>query len=389
MAASAFLGRGHHILTRTSDSPFKFPSQRHFCSPTPGNQDLETAQNRKRTGTVYNITWFVEPNSKKESIRPGIIAKKRDPEVMRMVQLTSEISFRLIKAADGAWTEEHERQWIKEASLTCGGGDSKSITSIQVNLTAIKKSDEVGEEPEASAYPVQTTPETDIQEYDTDTGSRFAPYATDLPLDSSIRFRPSTGIHFPKLPEDTPYTRCLTIAYSRQDCMRARTRQLNSSIFGDTGLGGFISRKAQSNWMIRHAIRDGLDIGVRDLSVEDYLEKFSWIEDGKKCFEDRKLVEDPLSLRGADNKEWELIMMKLLRLEDESESGRIMRRMMMTKTNMTSHPDRKWIMRRVGILSSAGAPENGTGKLEFWIIKQNYSSCPMMPKTSPARDSEP
>ncbi|KAL5330646.1 hypothetical protein ACEPPN_000165 [Leptodophora sp. 'Broadleaf-Isolate-01'] len=220
-------------------------------------------------------------------------------------------------------------------------------------------------------------------------GSGFAPYATDLPLDSSIRFRPSTGIHFPKLPEDTPYTRCLTIAYSRQDCMRARTRQLNSSIFGDTGLGGFISRKAQSNWMIRHAIRDGLDIGVRDLSVEDYLEKFSWIEDGKKCFEDRKLVEDPLSLRGADNKEWELIMMKLLRLEDERESGRIMRRMMMTRTNMTSHPDRKWIMRRVGILSSAGAPENGTGKLEFWIIKQNYSSCPMMPKTSPAPDSEP
>lgn len=103
-------------------------------------------QNRKRTGTVYNITWSVEPNSKKESIRPGIIAKKRDPEVMRMVQLTSEISFRLIKAADGAWTEEHERQWIKEASLTCGGGDNKSITSIQVNLTAIKKSDEVGEE---------------------------------------------------------------------------------------------------------------------------------------------------------------------------------------------------------------------------------------------------
>ncbi|KAL5330645.1 hypothetical protein ACEPPN_000164 [Leptodophora sp. 'Broadleaf-Isolate-01'] len=88
---------------------------------------------------------------------------------MRMVQLTSEISFRLIKAADGAWTEEHERQWIKEASLTCGGGDNKSITSIQVNLTAIKKSDEVGEESEASAYPVQTTPETDIQEYDTDT----------------------------------------------------------------------------------------------------------------------------------------------------------------------------------------------------------------------------
>ena len=29
---------------------------------------------------------------------------------MRMVELISEISFELVKNADGAWTEEHERQ---------------------------------------------------------------------------------------------------------------------------------------------------------------------------------------------------------------------------------------------------------------------------------------
>ena len=71
---------------------------------------LETTQNRKRVGTVYNLTWSVEPNGKDGSIRPGVIAKKRDPSVMRMVELISDISFELVKNADGAWTEEHERQ---------------------------------------------------------------------------------------------------------------------------------------------------------------------------------------------------------------------------------------------------------------------------------------
>ncbi|KAH7333168.1 hypothetical protein BKA65DRAFT_564268 [Rhexocercosporidium sp. MPI-PUGE-AT-0058] len=376
---------------------------------------LETAQNRKRVGTVYNITWSVEPNSKEGSIRPGVIAKKKDPEVMRMVQLTSEISFRLIKAADGAWTEEHEKQWIKEASLTCGGGENKSITSIQVNLTAIKKGAEMKEEADeedldlndvtedvetenfddaamhpaaADAYPVQSAKEIHNEDSNTNDselqyasveagkvimeetlkdkshvhkdshderrnfsvilflnhvsedhfvgrfnitnfrltctcipysglvftannphgGSGFAPYTANLPLESTLRFRPADGIEFPKLSKDTPFTRCLTIAYSRQDCMRARTRQVNLSVFGEKGLGGFITRKAQANWMIRHTIRDGLDIGVENPSVEDYLEKFSWVENGKKCFEDRKLVEDALSLRGTDNKEWELML---------------------------------------------------------------------------------
>lgn len=359
---------------------------------------LETAQNRKRTGTVYNITWSVEPNSKKDSIRPGILAKKKDPKVMRMVELTTAISWTLVMAADGAWTEEHERQWIKEASLTCGGGDNKSITSIQVNLTAIKTGEEAAkdgvgadsDEAEESdderrkAGPDRSTSDSQAGVKDTEDsdsveaaedlmeetlkakshvhkdghderrnfstilflnhvpedhfvgrfnitnfrltctcipysalvftannphgGSGFAPYAADLPLESPLRFKPATGINFPQLSEDTPYTRCLTIAYSRQDCMRARTRQLNPTISGDTGLGGFITRKAQSNWMIRHAIRDGLDIGVENPSTEDYLEKFSWVEHWKKCYEDRKLVEDALSLRGTDNKEWEMML---------------------------------------------------------------------------------
>jgi len=71
---------------------------------------LETKQNRKRVGTVHNLTWSVEPNGKDGSIRPGVIAKKKDSRVMRMVELISEISFELVKNADGAWTEEHERQ---------------------------------------------------------------------------------------------------------------------------------------------------------------------------------------------------------------------------------------------------------------------------------------
>ncbi|KAL2065848.1 hypothetical protein VTL71DRAFT_3518 [Oculimacula yallundae] len=367
---------------------------------------LETTQSRKRVGTVYNITWSVEPNSKEGSIRPGTVAKKRDPQVMRMVELTTEISFALVKAADGAWTEEHERQWIKEASLTCGGGENKSITSIQVNLTAIKREDELigslacgadenskiekGKQPGAASKPAQQWSAVNNQDEEivdaegakeTESieggkeimeetlkqkshvhkdshderrnfstilflnhvpddhfvgrfnitnlrltcicipysalvftannphgGSGFAPYNADLPLDCPLRFTPMPDIGFPVLPDDTPYTRCLTIAYSRQDCMRARTRQLNASIFGETALGGFITCKAQSNWMIRHAIRDGIDIGIPNPSVEDYLEKFSWIENGKKCFENPKLVEDALHLRGTDNEEWEIML---------------------------------------------------------------------------------
>ncbi|CZT01963.1 uncharacterized protein RCO7_05442 [Rhynchosporium graminicola] len=365
---------------------------------------LETTQNRKRTGTVYNITWSVEPNSKDGSIRPGIIAKKRDPEVMRMVELTTEISFALVKTADGSWTEEHERQWIKEASLTCGGGENKSITSIQVNLTAIKREDELDEDLLGEEQDISEKDEdpghggaasahqhTALNDHDTaygeseesdsikageelmeetlkqkshvhkdshderrnfstilflnhvpedhfvgrfnitnlrltctcipysalvftannpHGGSGFAPYAADLSPDSPLRFKRAIGLEFPVFPADTPFTRCLTIAYSRQDCMRARTRQLNPSIWGKTALGGFINHKAQSNWMIRHAIRDCVDIGVPNPSIQDYLAKFSWVEDGKKCFEDRKLVKEALRLRGTDNTEWE-IMLKL------------------------------------------------------------------------------
>ncbi|PVH72750.1 hypothetical protein DL98DRAFT_609658 [Cadophora sp. DSE1049] len=375
---------------------------------------LETTQNRKRVGTVYNLTWSVEPNGKDGSIRPGVIAKKKDPHVMRMVQLISEISFELVKKADGAWKEEHERQWVKEASLTCGGGENKSVTSIQVNLTAIKNLDETIDEdggersedgeskseedvdadatmtgvdpdetnsdsnfeisegynittPTSSATSTKTAEQImeetlkDKSHVHKDShderrnfscilflnhvpqdhfvgrfnitnfrltctcipfsglvfpannphgGSGFAPYGPDLPLDSPLRFTPITpaGVGFPRLSDEAPYTRCLTIAYSRQDCMRARTKQLNPSIYGDAGLGAFITRKAQANWMIRHAIRDGLDIGVANPSVDDYLKKFSWIENGVKCYEDRKLVEDAFALKGTDNKEWELML---------------------------------------------------------------------------------
>ncbi|KAH7381946.1 hypothetical protein BKA64DRAFT_764224 [Cadophora sp. MPI-SDFR-AT-0126] len=368
---------------------------------------LETTQNRKRVGTMYNLTWSVEPNGKDGSIRPGVIAKKKDPGVMRMVQLISEISFELVKKADGAWTEEHERQWVKEASLTCGGGENKSVTSIQVNLTAIEKPDgivneEDGEGTEESEggnlkqvdgdafmtgmdADAEYSDETRISNFTmaadstktTDQimeetlkakshvhkdghderrnfscilflnhvpqdhfvgrfnitnfrltctcipfsglifsannphgGSGFAPYEADLPLDSPLRFTPPppNGVEYPRLSENAPYTRCLTIAYSRQDCMRARTKQLNASIVGDTGLGAFITRKAQANWMIRHAIRDGIDIGVADPSVDDYLEKFSWVENGVNCYEDRKLVEDALALKGTDDKEWKLML---------------------------------------------------------------------------------
>lgn len=141
-------------------------------------------------------------------------------------------------------------------------------------------------------------------------GSGFAPYEADLPLDSPLRFNAvaPAGVELTRLEDDAPYTRCLTIAYSRQDCMRARTKQLNESITGDTGLGAFITRKAQANWMIRHAIRDEVDIGIANPSIEDYLEKFSWVENGVKCFEDRKLVEDALALKGTDNKEWDLML---------------------------------------------------------------------------------
>ena len=375
---------------------------------------LETKQNRKRVGTVHNLTWSVEPNGKDGSIRPGVIAKKKDSRDMRMVELISEISFELVKNADGAWTEEHERQvrilastpilslrnftalillkWIKEASLTCGGGENKSVTSIQVNLTAIDKSGETEEhskegsnalEGDAQGVQDSDTIMTGVSQVGINStktaeqimeeslkekshvhkdghderrnfstilflnhvpedhfvgrfnitnfrltctcipfsalvfsannphgGSGFAPYEADLPLSSPLRFTPiaPAEVELPRLEDDAPYTRCLTIAYSRQDCMRARTKQLNESITGDTGLGAFITPKAQANWMIRHAIRDGGYIGAANPTIEDYLEKFSWVENGVKCYEDRKLVENALALKGTDDKEWELML---------------------------------------------------------------------------------
>ena len=284
-------------------------------------------------------------------------------------------------------------KWIKEASLTCGGGENKSVTSIQVNLTAIEKPGQMNdvnanlrsnalegnktagghndaimtgvglEGTNSIKTPEQIMEETlkeksyvhkdghdERRNFSTilflnhvpedhfvgrfnitnfrltctciplsalvfsannpHGGSGFAPYEANLPLDSPLRFTPlaPAEVDLPRFEDDAPYTRCLTIAYSRQDCMRARTKQLNESITGDTGLGAFITRKAQANWMTRHAIRDGVDIGVANPGVEDYLERFSWMEDGVKCFEDRKLVENALALKGSDDKEWELML---------------------------------------------------------------------------------
>ena len=33
-----------------------------------------------------------------------------------------------------------------------------------------------------------------------------------------------------------------------------------------------------------------------------------WVENGVKCYEDRKLVENALALKGTDDKEWELML---------------------------------------------------------------------------------
>ncbi|KAK0112440.1 hypothetical protein ONS96_001679 [Cadophora gregata f. sp. sojae] len=283
-----------------------------------------------------------------------------------MVELVSDIAFQMVKSASGAWTEEHERQWIKEASLTCGGGDNKS-TNEDVNMTGTDSNAEGSEELSSSSNSTKTpedvmeetlkvkshvhkainderrhfscilflnhVPEghfvgrfnitnfrltcTGIPFYclvfsanNPHAGSGFAPYEADLPADSPLRFTPvaPAGVELPKLTADSQYTRCVFIAYSRQDCLRVRSKQLNSTIFEDPGLGGFITRKAQANWKIRHAIRDGKDIGVIDPTVDDYLEKFSWFEEGVKCYEDRKLVEDALALKGTDNEEWETML---------------------------------------------------------------------------------
>ncbi|PVH72751.1 hypothetical protein DL98DRAFT_538929 [Cadophora sp. DSE1049] len=237
----------------------------------PYMKSLERVGHVRRKGTTHNLTWSVQATHDTGSIQPGAIAKAQSPKVMEIVELVTTIGSDLVKAFPGAWTAEHEKQWIKEASLTCGVDSNKSITSIQVNYSTIN--DKTVEASDESAG-LQDSLKDTAHVHDDGGDERRS---------HSVLFFLSTV------------------------CVRAR--EIHDNAYGPEGLGAFLTKKNQNTQRMLMAIKGHTDISVDNPSPEDYVRAFGWEDDaGDKQYPDLEIAKKGIFYREEDDDtQWDLM----------------------------------------------------------------------------------
>ncbi|KAJ5040255.1 uncharacterized protein L3040_005916 [Drepanopeziza brunnea f. sp. 'multigermtubi'] len=305
------------------------------------------AGNRKKKGTKYNIAFTVECTRKPDSVHPSRLAQHENPRVMEVSSIISILAQQIITSTPGAWTQAHDDAYHGEAWITCGDESNKCVSSIQMNFIAVgqKKAralgsraqvhDDGGDERRCPSvifflsylpknyFPGRfsmtsfrltctAAPQTClvIDANYPHGGSGDGPYPETLTPDSPLRYTPPAGYTYPVLPEGTPYNRLYIIPYLRQECARARTRELGPETLAG-GLGGFGTEANMMGFRLRHAIRDNTPIqdpttllDIANPSAQDYINAFPYLVDGHSTFLPLAMAQKCLDYKTTEHQDW-------------------------------------------------------------------------------------
>ncbi|KAK6580552.1 hypothetical protein PZA11_006788 [Diplocarpon coronariae] len=303
-------------------------------------EELANKGTKKKKGTKYNIAFTVECTRKPNSVHPSRLAQHENPRVMEVARLISILAQKIITSTPGAWTEAHDDAFFGEAWITCGDESNKCVSSIQINYISVgekkaralgsraKVHDDGGDERRCpsvifflsylpknyfpgrfsmTSFRLTCTAASQtalvIDANYPHGGSGDGPYPECLTPDSPLRYSPPAGYTYPVLPEGTPHNRMYIIPYLRQECARARTRELGVETLAG-GLGGFVTQRNMMGFRMRHAIRDNTDIHVQRPTAADYSKAFSFEVDGRTEYPDVEMAQKCLDYKVKDHSDW-------------------------------------------------------------------------------------
>ncbi|PBP24095.1 hypothetical protein BUE80_DR005031 [Diplocarpon rosae] len=303
-------------------------------------EELAKKGTKKKKGTKYNIAFTVECTRKPNSVHPSRLAQHENPRVMEVARLVSILAQKIITSTPGAWTRAHDDAFFGEAWITCGDESNKCVSSIQINYISVgqkkaralgsraKVHDDGGDERRCPSviFFLSYLPKNYFPGRFSMTSFRLActaasqtalvldanyphggsgdgPYPECLTPDSPLRYYPPAGYTYPVLPKGTQYNRMYIIPYLRQECARARTRELGSETLAG-GLGGFVTQRNMIGFRMRHAIRDNIDIGIVRPTAEDYSQAFPFEVDGRTEYPDVEMAQKCLDYKMNDHSDW-------------------------------------------------------------------------------------